>query len=74
MTKTANEILIKALSLDPMERAELIENLFRSFDKEEDNRINVLWAEEAESRIDAFEAGKLSADSADAVFKRISQK
>jgi len=32
------------------------------------------WKAEAESRIDAYEAGRASADSAEAVFARISKR
>lgn len=73
--KSAKQIILKqALNLDPVERAELIEQLFHSFDKAVDHRIDALWAEEAESRIDAYEAGQICADSAKAVFDRINKR
>ncbi len=71
MTSESQAVFQRALGLDAVERAELIEALFRSFDKDGDHRIDTLWAAEAESRIDAYEQGKLSADSAEAVLKRI---
>ncbi|MBI5723311.1 MAG: addiction module protein [Planctomycetes bacterium] len=71
MTSSTKTILRQALNLDPVERAELIEQLFHSFDKSPDNKIDNLWADEAESRIDAYDAGKIGADSAKAVLKRI---
>ena len=57
-----------------MERAKLIDELFHSFDKSHDERIDALWAIESEARIDAFEAGQMSADSAEDVFERISKR
>lgn len=74
MTTATQAILKQALSLDPVERAELIEELFHSFDKTPDRKIDTLWADEAESRIDAHEGGKICADSAKAVFERINKK
>ncbi|MFA5073788.1 MAG: addiction module protein [Nitrospirota bacterium] len=74
MTTTAQELLKQALNLDPVERAELIEKLFHSFDKAYDKKIDAHWAEESESRIDAYDSGKICADSAKTVFERISKR
>ena len=74
MTTATQAILKQALSLDPVERAELIEELFHSFDKAPDRNIDALWADEAEARIDAYEAGQICADSAKAVFGRVNKK
>jgi len=74
MTSAAQAVLEKALQLDPVERAELIDELYRSFDTAEHERLNAQWAEEAESRIDAYDAGEIQADSAEAVFARIAQR
>lgn len=74
MTAEAQAILQQALRLNAIERAELIEALYRSFDKTGDRRVNALWAKEAESRIGAYDLGKMSADPADAVMKRISNQ
>lgn len=73
MTSESQAIFQQAMCLDAVERAELIEALFRSFDKESDRQSDALWAGEAEARIDAYEQGKLKADSAEAMFKRISK-
>src|SRR3989338_2829405 len=56
MTSATQTILKEALRLKPVERAELIDELFHSFDKSHDERIDALWAAESESRIDAFAA------------------
>jgi putative addiction module component (TIGR02574 family) len=74
MTTATQAILKQALSLDPVDRAELIEELFHSFDKSYDEKIDARWAEESEARIDAYDAGKISADSAKAVFERINKR
>ncbi|MBK1724780.1 hypothetical protein CKO23_21650 [Thiocystis violacea] len=60
--------------VSPIERAELIDELLRSFDPPEDSRVADAWKAEAESRIDAYEAGRLSADSAEAMFARINTR
>jgi putative addiction module component (TIGR02574 family) len=74
MTTATKAILKQALNLSPVERAELIEKLFQSFDKAPDTKIDALWADESESRIDAYDAGQIAADSAKAVFERINKR
>ncbi len=71
MTARAEQVLSEALSLPPSERAQLAERLFSSLDisREELDR---LWANEADSRIDAYERGELKAIPAQKVFKNIS--
>jgi putative addiction module component (TIGR02574 family) len=71
MTLQTKEILKKALLLPPVERAELIDQVFRSFDCDDKNDFDALWAEEAEARIDAFEKSKLKAIPAKEVFRKI---
>lgn len=71
MMLQTKQIFKKVLSLPPVERAELIERVFHSFDYPGRNNFDVLWAKEAESRIDAFENGKLKAVSAKKVFQRV---
>jgi len=74
MTSTTQSIFKEALRLKPVERAELIDELFHSFDKSHGDRIDALWAAESESRIDAFDAGQINADSDEAVFERINKR
>jgi putative addiction module component (TIGR02574 family) len=69
-----HEILRDALGLAPIERAELIEELLHSFDPTPDRHQVDAWREEAESRIDAFDAGQLTADTEEAVFARINRR
>lgn len=74
MTTATETILKQALGLNPVERAELIEKLFHSFDTARDKKTEALWAEEAESRIDAHDAGQIGSDSAKAVFERLNKR
>ncbi len=74
MTAIAEQILEDALKLPPVDRAALIERLFKSFDSTSDKQIDAAWADEMESRIVAYEAGKISASPAEEVFVRLNQK
>ncbi|MEW6349400.1 MAG: addiction module protein [Thermodesulfobacteriota bacterium] len=51
-----SEVLKDALTLKPLQRAELIDKLLASLDKP-DKEIDEFWAKQAESRIDAYEKG-----------------
>ena len=57
----------QALAMSPLEKAVLIEKLIQSFDQENQKAVDQAWATEAESRIDAYEAGKISARPFEAV-------
>jgi putative addiction module component (TIGR02574 family) len=74
MTTATQAILKQALNLDSVERAELIEALVRSFDEASEGKIDAMWAKEAQSRINAYDAGQICADSAKAVFERINKR
>lgn len=74
MTTEASAVLKEALKLDAIQRAELIEALFRSFETAGSATGDANWAREAESRIDAYQSGKLSASSADDALSRISKQ
>ena len=71
MTTTAEHILEQALRLPPVDRAELIGRLFQSFD---DDGVDSAWADEIESRIDAYDAGQLTASPAEDVLERINRR
>lgn len=73
MSPSATRILSDSLVLSPIERAELIDKLLRSFEPPEDTAVADAWKAEVESRIDAYEAWKVPADSAEAVFARINK-
>ncbi|OGQ52200.1 MAG: addiction module protein [Deltaproteobacteria bacterium RIFCSPLOWO2_02_FULL_53_8] len=74
MTIATQTILKEALRLTPVERAELIEELYHSFDKKYDVRIDALWAQEAEARIEAHDAGHIKAETVETVFERINKR
>lgn len=61
MTATAKKIMMDALKLPPVERAEMIEQLFQSFDNPRKAEIDVAWAAKFESRLDAYKEGKIKA-------------
>lgn len=71
MTEAAPPVPREDLTLSPIELTEPSDSLPRSFDPTPDQRQLNAWKEEAESRIDAFEACMLIDDSAVAVFDRI---
>ena len=74
MTAVAERIFKDALDLLPVERAELIEKLFQSFDCAASNAIDVAWSKEVESRFEAYDRGEIKASSAADVFARINQR
>ena len=71
MTVQTQEVLNQALNLSPVERAELIEQLFASFDFPARDDVDSFWSAEVEDRIDAYDQGQLKAISAGEVFKKI---
>ena len=71
MSSEAQQVLIDALKLSPVERAELVEWILASFSFPERQTIDELWATEAEDRIDAYESGELKSRPAAEVLARI---
>ncbi len=71
MTDRSQHILAQAMSLSPMERAELVEGLLATFDFPSRTEIDTLWRAEVEDRLEAFERGDMQAIPADEVFRRI---
>ena len=69
MSRKGAVVLANALALPPEERAELADRLLISLHTERQRRIDELWAEEAEDRIDAFERGEIRAVSAKEAFE-----
>lgn len=66
---TTEGILKEAISLRPTEQAKLVDQLISFLDKP-DSELDKLWAEEAESRLDAFKNGKLKSVSLDEVLSK----
>lgn len=69
MAASANNILNQALKLSSSERAEVVEKLISSLDAP-DSTIDSIWAEEADSRIEAFERGEIESIPAKKVFEK----
>ncbi|MHC1729049.1 MAG: addiction module protein [Syntrophobacteraceae bacterium] len=64
-----NEVFKEALALKPAQKAELIDKLLSSLDKP-DKDIDELWAREAESRINAYEKGRIKEVTLEKVLKK----
>lgn len=73
MTAQTKQVLEKAIHLPPVERAELVEQIISSFDFPSREKIDALWAKEAEDRIDAYDRGEIKAIPASQVFKKINR-
>lgn len=71
MITSKSELLKEALELSPIERAELLEEIISSFNPKIDEKINMIWADESEKRIDSFDNGKISSVSASKVFSKL---
>ena len=63
-----NEILEQALKLRPEERFVVVEGLLNSLDIP-DEKIDDIWAEEAENRLKAYREGRLEAIPMEEIFK-----
>jgi putative addiction module component (TIGR02574 family) len=74
MSRQTTRMLEEAKKLPPIERAELIEGLLDSFNLEQRKRIDEAWAREAESRIDAYEDGRIEEVPISKVFEEIERK
>ena len=72
--KDNTRVFEQALAMSPLEKAVLIEKLFKSFDQENQKAIDQAWATEAESRIEAYEAGKISARPFEAVLQDLNKR
>jgi len=66
---TPEEILKEAIALRPSEQAKLVDRLISLLDKP-DAELDKLWAEEAESRLEAYKHGTLKAISLEEVLSR----
>ncbi len=68
---TYEEIMSAALALPPGARATLAEHLMESLDAENQERIDSLWAEEAERRDKEIEDGTVTAIPGEEVMNRL---
>ena len=74
MLQETSKLLEEAKKLPPRERAELVEKLLASFDVEQSKEIDDAWAKEAESRLDAYDAGLIEGLPISKVFEEIERK
>lgn len=68
---TYEEIMSAALALPPGTRAMLAEHLMESLDAEDQERIDALWAEEAERRDKEIDDGKVTLIPGEEVMNRL---
>ncbi len=66
---TPEEILREAITLRPIDQARLVDQLMACLDAP-DPELDKLWAEEAESRLDAFRSGKIKSVSLESVLSK----
>ena len=71
MTAVAERITKEALTLSPMERADLMHRLFISFDPPPAPSIDDAWKNEVDSQYEALNRGEIETYSPDDVFKEI---
>ncbi len=74
MSLDKGKLLREALSLSPIERAELVENILQSFEFNSREEVDALWADKAEDRINAHDRGDIKVVSAKEVFDGIERK
>ena len=74
MTALAEEVYEKALDLNPIDRAELIEKLFSTFSPYSDTIIGAKWKEEVSRRRLAYDRGDIPSDTIENVFNRLAQR
>ncbi|NTW53718.1 MAG: addiction module protein [Chlorobaculum sp.] len=67
--ESVDEMVKKAIVLDPKERIRLVEAILYSLDKP-DPEIEKSWIAESEARYDAFKRGELEAEDWDEIKKR----
>lgn len=70
---SAKNVVSQALELGAAERAGIVEQLLASLDAPDD-RIDALWAAEADARAAAYNQGELESIPADQVFARYRRK
>lgn len=72
MATNTQQILKEALELPTIERASLADHLLSSLDQP-DEHIDILWREEIEDRISAYQSGKIRAVSLKEVLSKYSK-
>lgn len=73
MSELAEKLIEQALNLPAEERAAVAERLLTSLEPELSS-IDLLWAQEAEDRLDSYERGEIKAIPAEEVFNSIKNR
>ena len=71
MGNALSNVIEDALQLHPADRAKLIDALYSSLETHEMRAREQAWAREAESRLDAYEAGELGSETWDELKHRL---
>ena len=71
MGENFDEVLSAALSLPPGARAMLAGHLLESLDRENQKRIDAIWAEEAERRMQEIREGKVQTIDGEQVMREL---
>ena len=74
MSSRGPEVFREALSLPPEERAELADRLMSSLDPPSQESLDLLWGDEVEERLAAFDRGEIKAIPAKQVFESVDKK
>lgn len=69
MMRTKEALLKELMMLNPKDKADIIEKVLKSLD-EPDDKIDALWKEESEKRIDAYEKGDVPSVSVNETFSK----
>jgi len=64
-------ILQSVRALSPIDRAELLERLYGTFESSDQQEIDQKWANEAEERLEAYRSGQLDAEPVQQVLNRL---
>jgi len=64
-------ILQSAKALSPIDRAELLERLYGTFESSDQIEIDQKWASEAEQRLEAYRSGQLDAEPVEQALNRL---
>ena len=74
MSENFDEILSAALSLAPGARAMLAGHLLESLDRENQKRIDAVWTEEAERRMQQIRDGKVDTIDGEHVMRELRER
>lgn len=74
MNALTAQIEQQLMELPALDRVRLVDKLLSSLDAASSRSFEVEWAQEAESRIQAYDSGQLSSSPASAVLDRLSKQ